>query len=310
MPFKPFVCCLLIIIELFVVFCRPNLMAQNTTSKTTTVSHINNKRLTTVSITGAVLFTGTMTGLYNLWYKDFPQTGFHFINDNNEWLQLDKSGHMMTSYYLGKIGYASLRWCGLDPVKAAWWGGSAGFIYLLTIETLDGFSAEWGASTGDLIANSLGSALFISQQLLWQEQRIIMKFSYHATGYPKFNPELLGKNRFQNVIKDYNGHTYWLTFNINSFVKNNTLLPKWLNLAIGYSGEGMTGAAGNLYIDNGENFTRYRKFFLSFDADLTRIETKSGFLKTLFHIIGFIKVPFPSLEYNTKNGMKFHLLYF
>ena len=50
--------------------------------------------------------------------------------------------------------------------------------FLTIIEILDGQSAEWGASSGDLIANSLGSFLAIGQELKWNEQRIQLKYSY------------------------------------------------------------------------------------------------------------------------------------
>ena len=29
------------------------------------------------------------------------RSNFHFINDNKEWLQMDKIGHMSVSYYSG-----------------------------------------------------------------------------------------------------------------------------------------------------------------------------------------------------------------
>jgi hypothetical protein len=52
---------------------------------------------------------------------------------------------------------------------------------LTAVEVLDGFSSEWGASSGDIIANA--SALLVSQELLWKEQRITPKFSFHTTQY-------------------------------------------------------------------------------------------------------------------------------
>ena len=36
--------------------------------------------------------------------------------------------------------------------------------FLTTVETLDGFSEEWGASWGDLIANTSGTFVFIGQE--------------------------------------------------------------------------------------------------------------------------------------------------
>ena len=206
---------------------------------------INKKRLTGVIITESGLFVTSMVGLYQLWYRDYPQSVFHFANDNANWLQMDKVGHIFTAYYLGKTGYEALRWCNVPEKKSVWYGGTLGFIYLLTIETLDGFSKEWGSSAGDLIANISGSGLFIGQQLLWKEQRIAMKFSFHQTEYPDYRPDLYGKRYIHNLIKDYNGQTYWLSLNLKSFWKESRFLPGWLNVAIGYSGEGMTGPADN-----------------------------------------------------------------
>ncbi len=273
---------------------------------------INQKRLTGVIITESTLFAGSMFGLYQLWYKDYPQSSFHFMNDNHEWLQMDKTGHAVTSYNIGKIGYITLRWCGIPEKQSVWYGGTIGFVYLLTIETLDGFSAEWGASTGDLIANTVGSGLFVGQQLLWKEQRLTLKYSFHRSKYAKYNPGLLGKNFLQEVVKDYNGQTFWLSANISSFINKENSFPKWLNIAVGYSADGLIGAGGNPdYIDNKPipPFDRKRQFFLSLDVDLEKIKTDSEFLRILFTALGFIKIPFPALEMSNGN-LQFHPLYF
>ena len=63
-------------------------------------------------------------------------------------------------------------------------------LFLTTVETLDGFSKEWGASWGDLIANTSGTFVFIGQELLWKEQRIQMKYSFKASEYAKYRPDL------------------------------------------------------------------------------------------------------------------------
>ncbi|MDZ7742923.1 MAG: hypothetical protein U5Q03_14615 [Bacteroidota bacterium] len=175
------------------------------------------------------------------------------------------------------------------------------------------FSKEWGASAGDLIANFAGSGLFIGQQLLWKEQRFTLKYSFHQTKYADYRPDLYGKNFFQQMIKDYNGQTYWLSANLKSFWKESSFLPDWLNLAVGYGVDGLTGAVENETVYDGREFPvfeRNRQFYFSLDADLTRIKTRSEFLKNLFKVIGFIKIPFPALEYNTKGEFQFHAFYF
>ena len=110
-------------------------------------------------------------------------------------------------------------------------------------------------------------------------------------------------------MKDYNGQTYWLSFNIQSFTKDN-FVPKWLNLAIGHGGEGMFYGKKEEAIANGVIQNPYRQFYLSFDVDLTKISTKSHFLKTLFSVINTIKIPAPTLQYDDFNGVKAHFIYF
>jgi len=273
----------------------------------------NNRRFTTVVSTEAVLYAGSMIGLNSLWYANYPRSSFHFFNDNNEWQQMDKVGHMTTAYTTGRIGMELFKWSGVERKKAIWYGGALGWVYQGTIEVLDGFSSQWGFSWGDFGANTVGSMLFIGEELVWNEQRIVPKFSFHQTSYAQYRENELGSNLQENILKDYNGQTYWLSTNLSSFMNEENKFPKWLNLAVGYGAEGMTGAVFNPPFDKNGNslpqFDRYRKFYLSLDADLTRIKTKSCFLKAVFKTIGFIKIPAPTLEFSEK-GIKGYLLYF
>ncbi len=200
---------------------------------------------------------------------------------------MDKIGHTTASYYIGKVGYELLNSSGVERKKAVWFGGSTGFVYLAMVEIMDGFSAGWGASTGDVTANALGSATFISQQFAWDEQRILLKWSYHETGYPQYNPGQLGSTFPEKMIKDYNGQTFWLSGNIRSFLKKGSQFPGWINAAFGYSADGVVGARSNPSDINGVPvpvFERTRQYFLAPDIDLTRIRTKSPFLKMVFNI--------------------------
>ena len=268
---------------------------------------LNRKRLALFTVAGASAYAGSVAGLYGFWYKNYPQSSFHFFNDNHEWLQMDKCAHVTASYYIGRIGYSGLRWSGVSEKKAIWYGGMTGFVYLAAIETMDGFSKEWGASAGDLIANTLGTALFIGQQLAWHEQKFVMKYSFHTSPYAQYNPDKLGSTTLQRMVKDYNGQTYWISANISSLGLQKTRFPKWLNVAGGYGADGMTGGFGDP-----ADFPfseRYRQFYLSADIDLSRIPVKSKTLKLILNTIGFIKIPMPTIEFN-KNGVKFHALYF
>jgi hypothetical protein len=270
---------------------------------------LNTVRENTVYIGESVVLGGTLIGLNQLWYKDYPKSKFHFINDNNQWVQMDKLGHLYSTYHLGRVGVEILAWSGASKKEQLIYGSTLGLGFLTVVEVFDGFSQEWGASSGDIIANVAGTALYVSQDLLWNEQRITPKFSFHQTQFASQRPETLGSSLNEQILKDYNGQTYWLSFNIQSFTKDN-FVPKWLNLAIGYGGEGMLYGKKEEAIVNGVIQNPYRQFYLSLDVDLTKISTKSNFLKTLFSVINTIKIPAPTLQYDDFNGIKAHFIYF
>lgn len=259
-------------------------------------------RRNAVIITESVLGSAALIGLNQLWYADYPKSKFHFINDNAEWLQMDKAGHLYSSYHLGRFGAEALQWSGVSKKDQLIYGATLGFVFLSAVEIMDGHSAEWGASSGDIIANALGTGLYVSQELLWNEQRIIPKFSFHTTAFAQQNPNVLGSSFSEQLLKDYNGQTYWLSANLNAFFPNSSF-PKWLNIALGYGADGML--SGN---SNGDN--RERQFYLSFDINFQKIRTNNSVLKTIFSLINTIKVPAPTVSFGSFSGLKGHVFYF
>lgn len=270
---------------------------------------LNTKKQNGVFVAEAVLTAGTLIGLNQLWYADYPKSDFHFINDNADWLQMDKAGHVFSSYHLGRFGAEMLQWSGASKKNQLVYGAGLGFVFLTAVEVLDGYSAEWGASYGDIIANASGTALYVSQELIWNEQRITPKFSFHTTQYANDRPEVLGRSFSEQILKDYNGQTYWLSVNLHSFAKGSKI-PKWLNVALGYGAEGMlTGNSGNRTF-SAANPQRSRHLYLSVDVDLTKIKTQSHFLKTVFSVLNTVKIPAPTIQFVRFNDIKYHLIYF
>lgn len=270
---------------------------------------LNIPRRNVVIISETSLASLSLIGLNQLWYADYPQSKFHTLNDNDEWFQMDKLGHAFSSYQMGRVGANVLAWTGADEKSQLMYGSTLGFAFLTTVEIFDGFSEEWGFSWGDMIANASGTGLYIGQQLLWHEQRITLKYSFHQTEYASQRPDKLGNGFLEEMVKDYNGQTYWLSANVRSFFKESSI-PSWLNVAVGYGAEGMlTGkseSVNNLIISP----QRRRQYYLSFDVDLTKIKTNSHVLKSVFDVLNVIKLPFPTLELDGKNGLKAHFIYF
>jgi len=274
---------------------------------------LNKRRLRTVVAVEAGAYVSAMTALYFVWYQGNDFSRFHFYNDNQDWFQHDKVGHAYCAYHEGVLGYRALRWAGVSEKKAAIFGGGLGFLMQTPIEILDGLSEAWGASKGDLIANTAGSALFIGQQLAWKEQRILMKFSFTPSKFADIRPTKFGETFGTRLVQDYNGQTIWLSAAPTMFAGKDAPL-RWLCLSFGYGIDGVLGNSSNpefLYGEPAPQFTRQRQFYLSLDVDLTQIRTRHRGLRSLFVALNMLKIPAPALEFSQRvGGVKFRPFYF
>ncbi len=291
----------------------------------------NKKRLNTLLTAGAIGYTTSFILLYKVWYANEKLTTFHLFDDNGEWLLADKIGHTLTAYNESQWAFEAFRWAGVKNNKAVWAGMAAGTLFQTTFEYMDGLSEGWGFSMGDVIANTSGCALFGLQQATWQEQRIVMKVGNFPKKYDKtpvqvYNDDtkrfetssvyklarskrLYGEKYTESFFKDYNAINWWLSVNPKSFAKNSKF-PAWLNIAVGYSAENVFGALYNIPPTDTKEYPRHRQYLLSLDIDLSRVKTKSKFLKTVLKAFNFVKIPAPALEYNSLGKFKFHPIIF
>ncbi len=282
-----------------------------------TSKNLNKMRLLTVSGIHAVTIGGTLTALNQVWYKHYEKSKFHIKDDMGVWLQVDKFGHAYSAYSLAGPMSKMYMWSGLDRNKSVLLGSFESLGVLTAIELMDAYSAEWGFSYGDMGANVLGTVLYAGQELIWKEQIVQLKFSSRMR---KYEPALLhdranqiyGSNIAERLLKDYNTQSYWLAVSVHSFYRQ---WPKWLNIAVGYGGDDMYGAYYNTWKDvNGKyndksDIHRYRQYYLSLDVNLAAIETKYTFLNAVLDCLT-IKIPAPTLEYNSQGFLKFHPLYY
>ncbi len=293
------------LVMMMLLYLTPSLRADS-------LSILRKRKIYSGSAT-TLLYAGSVIGLHQAWYKNYSSGSFHFFNDNREWLQMDKAGHLMFTYTVSETGISVTKWAGCSERTIAWLGGMSGCLYMSTIEIMDGFSSGWGFSWGDMAANICGSALATLQYRYWKGQRIRLKFSFHSTTYPQYRPNLLGNSISEQWLKDYNGQSYWLSVNPSAFMKTNCHFPKWLNIAIGYGAEGMiSGEPGYVILKAdgtvvGNNL--YRKLILSLDIDLSRIKTKSAWFNRALKALNFIKIPMPSIVFTPKGAKGYYLFY-
>lgn len=292
----------LLLIVLIILVSSSKLLAQGAYELPDT---LRKKRLKTLVWGGSAFYASTMTGLYFLWYADGEQRSFHFFDDNAQWQQVDKVGHAYSAYHFSRASAEAFRWTGMSPRKAALWGSLSGIFLMTPIEIFDGFSNEYGASWGDFVANTSGSALLYAQHALWNEERLHLKFSFSPSGLAEQRPKVLGSSWHTQILKDYNGQTYWLSLDVDRFLPPTSRYPKWLSVAFGY------GAGNMLYARKAENFAEtglqtYRQYYFGLDLDVKDIPTKSKFLKKLFFFVNMIKLPAPTVEYNRLQGWRWH----
>lgn len=265
-------------------------------------------------------YANSLLVLNQFWYSGYSQRSFHTFNDSGEWLQMDKAGHIFSAYLLSKYSREIWRWTGLPRKQQIWIGGMSGLAYQSVIELLDAHSENWGWSWSDMAANTLGVAVMMSQELAWNEQRFQLKFSSFPVRYndPVLKARAIdqfGHTWAERTLKDYNSQTYWLSLNLKS-VMPESRLPRWLNIAVGYSADNMFDDYSNHWTDAGgvyRNYTwlkRKRQLILSPDLDLTKIRTKHKGVKVLFQVLNMIKIPAPALELDLNGRLKMHALYF
>jgi Predicted periplasmic lipoprotein (DUF2279) len=246
--------------------------------------------------------------LQQAWYSQYPQTHFHFFNDNREWLQMDKVGHAFTNYQISRNVFNAYMNTGYDRKKASRYAAITSLSYMTGIEMLDGFSKQWGFSYGDFGANFLGTSMFFLQENFFQKQFVQLKFSYRNSPYSKYNSAQLGDNFQQRVLKDYNGQTYWLSFNTNHIFNVYNGFSNVFGFSFGYGVEQMVSAKTNNSLVN--NFHPQRKFLFSFDADLKQVKWKRSWMKKLAEYLSIIKIPMPTLEVKGNGKIKLHPIYF
>lgn len=280
----------------------------------------NKKRVCLASAANIIGYGTALAGLSHAWYSQYPKSRFHFYNDDKDWLQMDKAGHVYGTYIEGRAVNELWRWCGLPRKQRIWISGLSALAFQTIIETLDGFSSEYGWSWGDFTADAAGFSIFTTQELAWDEQRIKMKFSFHKKNYAEADLNaranvIFGTSEADRIFTDYNGMTEWISINIPPFCRH-TVLPPWLSVAIGYGAEGMFGASGNVDVNkvgivifNRPDIKRYRQWYLSPDIDLTKIRTHRKVLRFLFGALSLFKFPAPTLEFS-KSHFKGHWLYF
>ncbi|MES2389929.1 MAG: DUF2279 domain-containing protein [Bacteroidota bacterium] len=263
-----------------------------------------------IAVTGVV--TLGMLIMNKMWYATDTARTWHWFNDNAEWLQMDKAGHFFTVFTTSRIVMHALKNLGLTPLRAAAFASMASFLSMSPVEYFDGFEPAYGASKGDIIANASGALALFLQIRIWGRVVIAPKFSFWQSGFAPLRPEVLGNSFAREMLKDYNGQTYWLNIPLNRLMPPAArLFPEWLNLSVGQSAENMV--YGREFQNLAHGFHPYRQILLSVNIGLTKtpLWKKHGHrlpFRAVAYWFEVVQMPFPALEVG-QNGLRLHWLY-
>ena len=270
-----------------------------------TANKPDQKKINTFLIASGVTYGVSLVLLNELWYKDYPRGKFHFFNDNAEWRKMDKVGHSFSAYHISRISFDAFTNAGYNYNKSLIAAGLTSFIIMTPIEWLDGYSTAYGASLGDIMANTLGFIFFSAQSIAFNKQIVSIKYGFWPSPFAVHRPEVLGKSLPEQMFKDYNGQTFWFSIDLHQLISDK--IPQWLNLGIGYGANGMVHAREQTNSQFG--YRSYSQWYLSIDPDFSYIHSKNNFAKLGIQLLKMIRIPAPSLEFS-QNSLKWHWLSF
>lgn len=266
------------------------------------INTLRTPRALGVLIFSGIVYIGLVASLAYAWYSRQWGGSFQFFDDLAEWNQLDKLAHVAWAFHIAVVANRLLTWAKVNTSTAVRTAAVMSWVFISSIEVLDGFSSDYGASVYDIGANTLGCAAFLLQSIGWQRINIWPKFSFHPTAFAPLRPAMLGNGFLEEVLKDYNGQTFWYSFQVPWL-----RLPSWLVIAVGIGAEGM------VYSREAENvlhdFSSHRKYLLSVDLDVTALTPKSRWVRMVLWPLTIIKFPAPAIEVSAE-GIKFHPIYF
>ncbi len=248
---------------------------------------------------------GTLTSLGVIWYGQEDGFGkFKTFNDITEWQQVDKVGHLVTSFHFMQGNSTALQFFGVDKCRSTKFSFWNALTFMTTIEVLDGLSPDYGFSFSDLGANAIGvfGGLYAAQ-LPEDRMWFNLKYSFQPTDFAMENPNLLGENLSEQWLKDYNGQTYWLSLVPGNMGKNK--VPKWLGVAVGYGANGMVNAIEQKQYDRGYAYGHSREYYLGLDVHLEYLFPMHSKAYKIFKLLSFMKLPLPGMKV-AQNGVTFH----
>ncbi len=220
------------------------------------------------------------------WWDD-ERTHFHFENDFDYALNLDKFGHFAAGVVLGEFFYEGYHWAGASEFQSYLFAGLSALATHIAIDVKDGFAPTWGFSIFDVLSGGLGGFLPMAERYVPLFKYIDLKWSYwiNSNAYYDSNHAASGGV----FTDDYVNQTFWLSVKPYRLLPESArkYYPSWLAIAVGLS------------IDE-KVFTKEphprREVYVALDYDLEAFRPQSRFARFAIKMLNYFKLPAPTIQ--------------
>jgi hypothetical protein len=242
-------------------------------------------RLATVASLTTLSYVGSYYLVLKKGWWSGEESGFHFANDFDYALNLDKLGHFYSGILISEFFYDALLWSGLNDFDSYLWGGLFSTLTHVGIDIKDGFAPEWGYSVWDVIAGTLGGFYPMGKHYIPAFAYIDFKMSYwqHSDAY-------FEQSNTDIWTDDYVNQTYWLSFKLNKMLPHN-LAGFWPDI--------LAPAAGLSVTPDTFRWQKQGQYevYLSLDWDLeAAIKPQTHLGKRSVRYLNYVKWPSPTIQ--------------
>lgn len=225
------------------------------------------------------------------WWQQTRTNHFHFQNDWEYALWIDKLGHWWGATGIQHLFSSSLSWANFSDEASVIIGSVLALTYQLYVETYDAYASNWGFSPGDALFDFGGAVYPLIQYYYPPLKNVNLKLSYFPSKrlLKKDPNDELYRHKF--IIDDYEGQSFYLSFKVNNMLPKSLekIWPDFLCIAIGYQMRNWGG-----YADADKNY------FFALDYDLEQIPLYGNFWQFLKKTFNHFHLPAPALRISNK----------
>ena len=223
------------------------------------------------------------------WWSGDESRGFHFENDFDYALNLDKLGHFAAGVAIGEFFYEGYRWAGTSEFQAYLFAGLSALATHIAIDVKDGFAPEWGFSIFDVLSGGLGGFLPMAERYVPAFKYIDLKWSYWINTNAYYNHEHDASGGI--FTDDYVNHTYWLSLKPYRLLPEaaRKYYPSWLAIAVGLSID------DSIFLEE-PHPKPHREVYIALDYDLEAFRPQSRMARTIIKALNYFKLPAPTIQ--------------